>query len=168
MQSLSMYILPVLLTIAATSDVMSFRIPNWLTILTAALFFPVAWVSGMAPHEFGMHLLAGVGLFVLGFILFQSGTFGGGDAKLMAAAGLWFGTAKLIPFLFFTTLAGGVLALAVSLWSVIMIQWEVQVDKTILESFGQKFRKLNLDLPYAVAFAVGGIMALKDSAWFIT
>src|SRR6185295_3013176 len=36
---------------------------------------------------------------------------GGGDAKLMAAASMWLGLIGLGPFVFYTALAGGALAL---------------------------------------------------------
>ena len=103
--TLSIALLPILMITAAISDLASFRIPNWLTLATAALFFPMAWLTGMPLAEFGWHLLAGLILFAAGFLLFSFGLFGGGDAKLMAAAGLWFGTSQTLPFLVATVLA---------------------------------------------------------------
>jgi prepilin peptidase CpaA len=165
LHTLSSSLLPVLLIVAATSDMMSLRIPNWLTILIAALFFPMALITGMPIHDFGMHLLAGLGLFAVGFIFFQFGIFGGGDAKLMAAAGLWFGTTQSLPFLFMTVMAGGVLALIVGIWSAISISWEIEGDNKFTKSFGEKIRGLKPNVPYGFAFAIGGILAFKDSWW---
>ncbi|MDE2384160.1 MAG: prepilin peptidase [Alphaproteobacteria bacterium] len=165
LQDLSLYMLPALLIVAAASDVMSFRIPNWLTLLTAILFFPMALATHMPMHEFAMHLLAGAILFVVGFVFFQVGIFGGGDAKLMAAAGLWFGTAQVLPFLFLTVLAGGALAIAVGLWSALMISWEIEGDSAPLPGLGAKLRRLNVSVPYGFAFALGGIIAFKGTWW---
>ena len=165
LQTISLYMLPTLLIIAATSDVMSLRIPNWLTLLTAALFFPMAWLTHMPLHEFIPHLVAGVVLFVVGFVFFQVGLFGGGDAKLMAAAALWFGTAKIVPFLFLTALAGGVLALVVAIWSALMFSWEVEGDRAPFAGMGKKLRQLRPNVPYGFAFALGGILAFKDTWW---
>jgi prepilin peptidase CpaA len=167
-QNLSLYLLPALLIVAAASDVMSFRIPNWLTILTALLFFPMALATQMPLHEFGWHVLAGIILFAAGFIFFQLGLFGGGDAKLMAAAGLWFGTAKILPFLVLTALVGGGLALVVGLWSLVMLSWEMGAENApggAVVSLGQKLRNLKPNVPYGFAFALGGILAFKDTWW---
>ena len=92
LHTLSVSLLPALMIVAAMTDVTSYRIPNWLTALIAVLFFPMAWATGMPVAEFGWHIAAGLILFVMGYLMFAVGIFGGGDAKLMAAAGLWFGT----------------------------------------------------------------------------
>lgn len=168
LHTLSVSLLPLLLIFAATSDVLSLRIPNWLTALTAALFFPMAWLTGMPLNEFGMHLIAGVGLFAAGFLFFQLGLFGGGDAKLMAAAGLWFGTAQTVPFLFMTAMAGGILAVCVGLWSMFNIYWEIEASGSFAENFGKQLRSLKPNVPYGFALAVGGIIAFKESWWMTT
>jgi prepilin peptidase CpaA len=165
LQDLSLFILPTLLIAAAASDVMSLRIPNWLTLLTAVVFFPMALASHMPWFEFGSHVVAGLVLFFVGFAFFQLGIFGGGDAKLMAAAGLWFGTAKVLPFLCMTALAGGMLALCVALWSAFMVSWEIDEDKWPFAEMGRKLRALGPNVPYGFAFALGGILAFKDTWW---
>ena len=165
LQIVSNSLLPVLLIIAAASDVLSLRIPNWLNILTAALFFPMAWATGMPLHEFGVHLLVGAGLFMAGFMFFQFGLFGGGDAKLMAATGLWFGSAQALPFLFMTALAGGLLAVCVGLWSVAAMHWDIHAPDRKWAGLGKRLFSLKPNVPYGLAFAVGGIIAFKDSWW---
>ena len=42
LHALSLYLLPALLIIAAASDTLYLRIPNWLTLGTALAFFPMA------------------------------------------------------------------------------------------------------------------------------
>jgi prepilin peptidase CpaA len=165
LHNISMVILPALLVAAAASDVLTLRIPNWLNILIAALFFPMAWLTGMPLAEFGIHLAVGAGLFVFGFLLFQAGLFGGGDAKLMAAAGLWFGTTQVLPFLFMTALAGGVLALVVGIWSVFKMHLEIQGSDEKIGSYGKRLLALKPNVPYGLAFAVGGIVVFKDTWW---
>lgn len=165
LQIVSNSLLPVLLIIAAASDVLSLRIPNWLNIATAALFFPMAWATGMPLHEFGVHLAVGAGLFMAGFMFFQFGLFGGGDAKLMAAAGLWLGSAQALPFLFMTALAGGLLAVFVGLWSVVAMHWDIHASDREWAGFGKRLFSLKPNVPYGLAFAVGGIIAFKDSWW---
>ena len=166
MHGLSQILLPTLLIVAAASDVMSFRIPNWLTLLTALLFFPMTLATGMPLHQFGLHILSGGLLFAAGFLFFQVGLFGGGDAKLMAAAGLWFGTSATLPFLFLTALVGGALAVVVGAWSFFMISWELEGDRMPgLTQLRLKMSQIKPNVPYGFAFALGGIVAFKDTWW---
>ncbi len=164
-QALAQSMLPLLLIVAAASDATSFRIPNWLTGLMALLFFPMAWATAMPLHEFTIHVLAGVVLFAVGFGFFQLRIFGGGDAKLMAAAGLWFGTSQVLPFLFMTTLAGGLLGLVIGCWSMASISWEIHGENIDIAGIGKKLRSLKPNVPYGLAFAIGGIIVFKDSWW---
>ena len=165
LEQLSITLLPVLLIIAAVGDVVSLRIPNWLTILIAVLFIPMALLTGMPAQEFGMHILAGALLFGFGFIFFQFGLFGGGDAKLMAAAGLWFGTAQTLPFLFWTAVAGGLLAAVLGTYSMVMMSWEIHERVESENSWRAKFNSLKPNIPYGLAFAIGGIIAFRDTWW---
>ncbi len=158
--TLFLAVLPTLMIIAAASDVTSYRIPNWLTGLTAALFFPAAWLSSMPLGEFGYHVMAGAVLFAVGYALFAFGLFGGGDAKLMAAAGLWFGSSQSMSFLVLTVFAGFFLTLAVMGWSAFNL-WAELKDL----SFRHKFSELKPKIPYGFALAVGAILAFPDSWW---
>ena len=165
LHTLSISMLPVLLIIAAAGDVLALRIPNWLTALTALLFFPMAYLTGMPMAEFGMHILAGLILFAAGFIFFQFGLFGGGDAKLMAAAGFWFGTSQTLPFLVGTAVAGGALALVVGAWSMFLISWEIHGADRTFGNFGKKLLEMKPNVPYGMAFAIGGILAFRETWW---
>ncbi len=94
--------------VAGAGDALSLRIPNWLTALIAmAVLSRWRWPTGMPWFELGLHVLTGFALFFVGFALFALGLFGGGDAKLIAAAGLWFGWPDVVPFLVLTVFAGG-------------------------------------------------------------
>jgi prepilin peptidase CpaA len=161
LETLSVSILPVLVIIAAMTDVTNYKIPNWLTGLIAALFFPMALLTGMPLMEFGWHLLAGVILFFVGYGFFALGLFGGGDAKLMAAAGLWFGTAHTLEFLMFTVLVGGLLALSVGVWSLI----NTYVEYRGVERLGQIFRRARPNVPYGIALCIGALLAFPNTWW---
>jgi prepilin peptidase CpaA len=164
LQTLSLCMLPSLMIVAALTDVTSFRIPNWLTGLTAVLFFPMALLTQMPLQEFGLHLLAGAVLFMLGYILFALRLFGGGDAKMMAAAGLWFGTSQSMQFLILTSLAGGVLAAAIAGWSAFMFFWDFHGPK--VDGFvSDNIKKIKPKLPYGFALCVGAILAFPQSWW---
>ncbi|HEX7110526.1 MAG TPA: prepilin peptidase [Aestuariivirga sp.] len=159
---LSISVFPLLMIIAGAGDALSLRIPNWLTLTIFAAFFPLAFATGMPLPVFGFHVLTAVVLFVAGFILFSAGLFGGGDAKLLAAAGIWFGSSQALPFLVFTVLAGGALALCVVLWSLISMCWDIHTA-----SWAKKISGLRPKVPYGYAFAIGALMAFPQSWWMV-
>jgi prepilin peptidase CpaA len=158
-------LLPALMIAAALSDLLSFRIPNWLTSAIAILFLPMAAATHMPLDLFGWHLAAGAILFVAGIVLFSVGLFGGGDAKLMAAAGLWFGTSDTMPFMVMTVMAGGALAIAVAVWSFVMAVAEMHgadMEGNVLMRAAKTVRP---KLPYGFAFAIGAILAYPGTWW---
>ena len=161
-QFLSISIFPILMIIAGAGDALSFRIPNWLTLAIFVAFFPLAWATGMPLAAFGLHMLTGIILLAAGFALFSAGLFGGGDAKLMAAAGIWFGSSQALAFLAFTVMAGGVLALCVALWSVISMSWGFRDV-----SWAKKLSGLKPNVPYGYAIAIGAILAFPQSWWMV-
>lgn len=156
----SLTLFPALMVIAGAGDALSMRIPNWLTLLIAVLFLPMAIVTGMGWADIGMHLLTGLAMFILGFAIFALGLFGGGDAKLLAAAGLWLGWTDLVPFLVMTAFAGGLLALCVGAWALINQSSEIK-DGSIFRRFGA----IKPNVPYGYAFAIGAILAFPESWW---
>lgn len=158
---LAQVLLPFLVVVAGAGDFLTLRIPNWLNALIAVLFFPMALATGMPAEAILMHSLAAIAILVVGFGLFSGGFIGGGDAKLLAAVGLWFGWPALIPFLVFTAIAGGVLAIAVNLWGLVELERDVQ-------GYGWMKRWLSfkkVDLPYGMAIAAGAIIAFPGSWW---
>ncbi len=102
----------VLVLIAALKDLSSFTIPNWIPAALAVAFVPVALLAGAGWIQIGVSVLVGLALLVAGIVMFALKWLGGGDAKLLAAASLWLGLPGLPPFLLYTGVAGGVLALS--------------------------------------------------------
>jgi prepilin peptidase CpaA len=86
---------------------------------------------------------------LFGFLLFSQSMIGGGDAKLLAAASLWFGFETLLPFLAATALAGGVLSLTYLAFSAAKV------------GLGQE-SALARTVPYGAAIAAGALAVLPD------
>ena len=152
---------PVLMVIAGIGDFFTLRIPNWLNGLIAASLLPMAVVFGMPLDILGLHLAAGFIMLLAGVALFFAGQIGGGDAKLMAAAGLWIGLGPLMPFAVFTALAGGVLA---------VIRYG---GNRLLTAAGfyypawlGHFAGKSVQLPYGIAIAAGALVVFPDTWWF--
>ena len=165
LHTLSLALFPTLLIIAATSDVMTYRIPNWLTVLIALLFFPMAFATAMPLGAFTWHLLAGVLLFTIGFIFFQLNLMGGGDAKLFGAAGLWFGMTSVPAFLELTAFAGLLQVIFMMGWAVVMFSANISADDSRMAGLWARLRPVTPNVPFGFAIALGGIVAFQNTWW---
>ena len=101
---------------ACVTDLRSRRIPNVLTFGAA--------IAGIAFHAIapggeglGVALLGwAIGIAVF-FVPFALGGLGGGDVKLLGALGAWFGPAGTVWLALYTGVAGGLMAIVVSIAS---------------------------------------------------
>lgn len=144
-----------LLLVAAYSDIATMTIPNWVSIALAAAFPVMALIVGMPLASIGWHLLFGFCILLLAFLLFQFNIFGGGDAKLIAAAAVWTGLSAFGEFALWTAIAGGVLAL-----SLLITRWRVKPAET-RPPFVNRLLRARGGVPYGVAIMTGGLMALS-------
>jgi prepilin peptidase CpaA len=137
--------LAAILVIAAVIDVRTFTISNKLN-LTVALLAPVYWLSvALSPWpDMAVQVAAAATVFVLFACAFYAGMMGGGDVKLAAALALWFSPFATVKFLVLTSLAGGVLTLAVLVWH------------------RARNREGRPEIPYGVAIAFGGLAILTQ------
>jgi prepilin peptidase CpaA len=109
LSTLSTFALVALLAVACWHDVRARRIPNALTLAGVAVGLMLRAPLGSAELLNGV---AGVGIAVLLTLPpFALGFLGGGDVKLLGAAGAFLGMDRLPGALVFVALAGGVLAL---------------------------------------------------------
>ena len=104
---------PLTMAYMAISDFRTLNIPNWASVFVAAAFLPAALLGGMEPAAVGAHYGVGLALLIGGALLFSRGLIGGGDAKMLAAGGVWFGAGGLVPYLTLVALLGGAVGLAV-------------------------------------------------------
>jgi prepilin peptidase CpaA len=190
----------IVLSVATITDLRSRRIPNWLVIpflvvgivvspwrsdwygVRKGLWLPTNWSSFRQDvwpgtgQGFGWHGLgqscAGVGLgFLLFGILFWKFGMGAGDVKLAAAIGAWVGPQQLMFALFFTGLAGGIMALGWILYLKVLKNLVVDAGALILgrkrepqnDPDNSVAHLLKRSIPYAPAIAVGTIMSFLAS-----
>ncbi len=146
------------LALCAAHDVTSFKIPNrYVAVLTLA--WPVAVLfAGAGLDEAGMAAACGGGLLILGFLLFSFGSLGAGDAKLLAAVGLWIGPAGLPDFLLYTALSGAALG-------IFLLQARRYPLPAAAARIGwvASLHERKRVMPYGVAIAVGGFLSLRHS-----
>lgn len=153
-------IFPALVVLGALRDVTSYTIPNWISGLLILGFFPAALVLGLTPGAVGAHVaVLGLAL-AIGMAMFALNWIGGGDAKLFAAAALWFGWPAVLPFLIYTAYAGGAFTL-------ILLSLRSPLLRPYVLSGPRWFERLASQgepIPYGVAIAAGALLAFPQSA----
>ncbi len=147
-----------LLLVAAASDVVSYRIPNWV-VLAILLLYPVYVLVTPADVDWPWALAVFAAAIVAGMGLSAAGILGAGDAKLMAAVLLWAGPVLALLTLLICALTGGVLA-------VIMLTRARFVLAGAFSSLGSQTLSnalLAKNMPYGVAITAGGLFV----AWVL-
>jgi prepilin peptidase CpaA len=158
LHTLALCAFPALVIVAALRDMTSYTIPNWISLALIAAFAPVALLAGFDLQLGGVALAAGgIGL-VAGIAMFALGWIGGGDAKLFAACMLWLGWPASAPFVIWTALAGGGLAVA--------LLWGRRLGQPIADKGPPWFGRLMTpggDVPYGLSICFGALIAFPES-----
>ncbi|WP_193370497.1 A24 family peptidase [Pelagibius marinus] len=141
-----------LLIAAAASDWKHFRVPNRYSLALLALYPSYVIASGGNVEWMG-GLIYGAVAFGVGFLLFTLRLCGGGDVKLFAAVTLWAGPTWFMAMLFYTAVAGGIMA--GGLWLNHRFKRTTVPANLLYASRDLKASKQ--PMPYAVAIAVGGL-----------
>jgi prepilin peptidase CpaA len=146
---------PLLLIYAAWHDVSTMTIPNWVSIGLGIAFLPAALAAGLSWDQIGWHLVFGAGVLLVCAALFYLNVFGGGDAKVIAAASLWTGLSASAPFIMGMAIAGGALA------AVLIVLRRMKLSST--KPWLNRLMSPEEGAPYAVAIAAGGLLAAPAS-----
>jgi prepilin peptidase CpaA len=149
-------------------DVTSRRIPNALT-LPAMVFGLLLHFSLGGWRQLGSATAGGLLCGVIFLLFHLAGGMGGGDVKLITAAGCSAGLSLAGPLLIWTSLAGGVMAIGLALY-------RRKIKQTVMNMYALAVHHgtnglaphpdLNLDnaqalrLPYAIAIATGSALSL--------
>lgn len=150
-------IFPAVMIAAALRDVTTMTIPNWMSAILIAGFFPTALLSGFAPGEILVHLGVGVAVLVVVAGMFAMRWLGGGDAKILASASLWIGSVAMSQFLLWTAVSGGVFALML-----LQARRFAPFYAGGPEWLGRLMTPKG-DIPYGVAIAAGALAAYPAS-----
>lgn len=157
-EALIFVIFPLCLAISACIDLLTMTIPNRVSVILLAAFLIVAPFAGLGFAEIGLHLLAGLLVFAICFGLFAANVMGGGDAKMLTAASVWFGfNSSLEMFMIYVGLIGGlvtVLVLLIRAHANSAIAVGVPLPPSL---FAAK------KIPYGVAIGIAGFLAYPSS-----
>jgi prepilin peptidase CpaA len=150
--------LPTVLAYAAFSDLFSMRISNKVCLAVLGLFGAYALVAGLSPVMVAWHLAAGCVVLVAAFVLFAFNWIGGGDAKLVAAASVWFGFGMLWEFIAVSAVLGGLLTVLLLFVRTLPLPVAlVNVD------WIAKLHDRQTGVPYGIALSIAGVLLLPAS-----
>ena len=159
---LTVYCFPALLMLGAAYDVASYRIPNWLCASIAGAFLPIAILADMSFFDIGISALIGFLMLIVGMVLFALKWFGGGDAKMLAAAALWLGLDKngsvfgIVNYVIAVGLLGGIVALALLSFR------RAPLPATFAgQAWLTRLHSASSGIPYGVALAGAGIWTFQ-------
>ena len=146
----------------AAIDLWTRRVPNPLTMGLAAIGVGLA-VCGLSGVSLGASLAGlalGLALMLPGHLI---GATGAGDVKLFAAAGAFIGPAHILMAFIYTALAGGAIAIVISLWRQRLRQ-TIGDTALLIATAGANAASIespseNNRFAYAPAIAVGTMLA---------
>ena len=152
---------PALMAFAAASDLFTMTISNRVSLALAAGFLALALASGMAPSRHSDRIsAAGATVLVVAFVCFAMGWIGGGDAKVAAAAALWFGFAHLLNYLVYASLFGGALTLLLLQFRQWPLPYALAGQTWLLRLHAKES-----GIPYGIALAIGALMIYPETEW---
>ena len=171
-QWLTLGTLAIVLLVALGHDLTKRRIPNWLisSALVAAFFLNVL-STGTTDVPFGFMVPLGKLLLGLltGFVamlpMYMLRAMGAGDVKLMATVGAFLGPAPTLGALLLVFMAGGVLSLAMALYSgtfrlVVDNLRRMVINALPNSSCRERSVQTTGRVPYALAIAIGTAIQL--------
>jgi prepilin peptidase CpaA len=151
---------PGLMAFAAASDLVTMTISNRVSLALTAGFLILALFGGMGLYDILLHLGAGAVVLTVAFACFAMGWIGGGDAKVAAAAALWFGFDHLLNYLLYASLFGGVLTLVLIQFRKWPLPYAVAGHDWLLRLHAKES-----GIPYGIALAIGALMIYPETEW---
>lgn len=157
-QAAILMVFPLCLAVAAVSDLLTMTIPNRVSAILLASFLIVAPLAGLSPQGLALHLMAGLVVFSVCFSLFAMNVMGGGDAKLLTAAAVWFGwNQALMLFVVYVGFIGGAVTLLV-----LMIRARADTVMAMGIRLPDSLCSAK-KIPYGVAIGIAGFLAFPNS-----
>jgi len=161
LSTLALFIFPVLMAYAASSDLLTMRIANWLVVLVVLSYVGLALIFHIPFDQMGWAAVAAVAVLVIAFAFFAFGWIGGGDAKLVSASALWVGTGLMVQYLIYAALLGGALTLLI-----LAFRRYPMPDWILRHKWIDRLHDRKSGVPYGIALAIAGILVYPDTPIF--
>jgi len=153
-------VFPALMAFAAASDLFTMTISNRVSLALVAAFLVLAPLTGMGLEQILYHFGAAAIVLLVAFGCFAMGWMGGGDAKVLAAASLWFGFSYLLEYLLYASVFGGALTLLLLQFR----QWPLPY-MLAGQAWLLRLHAKDSGIPYGIALAIGALMLYPETDW---
>ncbi len=160
-QTVLLMIFPAAMAFAAATDLLTFRIPNAISITLVAAFIVIAPFSGLTLTGFLAHVAAFILVLAVGIVLNAVGMFGGGDAKLLSVAALWIGFEHLLSYIFMVAICGGAIALLL-----IAFRRFALPAFALRHAWIEQLHSRKADMPYGLALAAAALWIFPSTRIF--
>ena len=151
---------PGAMALAGSMDLVTMTIPNRISIFLVVAFLVLAPLVGLTPAQFATHVATGLLMLSLGIFMFARGWVGGGDAKMFAAASLWFGFEFLGDFAAASAVAGGLLTIALLIFRMMPLP-----AACIRQEWIARLHKRGGGVPYGIAMAAAALVVYPSTPW---
>lgn len=161
MNMIVLAIFPVMMAFCAAYDLLTMRIPNWLSAVLIVGFIVAAILAGFPLEMIGMHFVAFAIALAVCFLLFIPGWIGGGDAKFAASTVLWMGMGFAVPYLLYAAIAGGI-------FTALILAFRKYLNATQLPKWEwlQKLHDPKVGVPYGIALAIAALIVFPHTNIF--
>lgn len=149
----ALIVFPALMAFAASSDLLTMKIPNRVAIALTAGYLAFAFYLEVPLATIGLHLACGALVLAITFSMFCMGWMGGGDAKLAAATSVWLGWSLVLEYSLIASVAGGVLTLAILLAR----QWPLPLS-LLRHKWIERLHDAKTGIPYGIALSFAGLV----------
>ncbi|MCW2306514.1 A24 family peptidase [Rhodobium gokarnense] len=151
---------PAAMAFAASSDLFTMKISNWVSLALAGGFFALAPFAGFDLQLFGQHLAVSALVLAIGFACFSVGWMGGADAKIAAAVALWFGWPATFEFLLVASIIGGGLTLALLSFRHVPLPAAVSGQDWL-----KRLHNAGNGAPFGIALAASALLIYPNTFW---
>jgi prepilin peptidase CpaA len=149
----ALLVFPALMAFAASSDLLTMKIPNRVAIALTAAYLGFAVFLQIPLETIALHLACGALVLAITFSMFCFGWMGGGDAKLAAATSVWLGWSLVLDYGLIASIAGGLLTLAILLAR----QWPLPAP-LMGHRWIERLHDARTGIPYGIALAFAGLV----------
>lgn len=142
-----------LMLYAAYSDLKSYTLPNFISLLLVVGFSLAVLVVQPSLTALAWHIAVGIILFVCSYVVYATGPFGAGDVKMISTLGLWMGPVNILPFLMIMSIIGGIIGVA------LLIFRRFPIPEKWLENQSVKaLHSKEEGIPYGIAIAFAALI----------
>lgn len=158
-------IFPICMVFATFYDIFTMTIPNRITLALVVSYAVLAPLAGLDLATIAWSVGLAFIILAIGFGLFAFGVMGGGDAKLLAASALWFGTAFTGEYLIYASILGGFLTIAILIGRNLILPEAFLKIGWIMRLYDKKE-----GVPYGAALGPAALIVFIDTPWvdFVT